>query len=65
LGAAHRQIERSVNLTSEARLVKNFLHKESYISKKADKAKTTVHQIIKNFMETSSVADDLEVNDQA
>jgi len=52
---------RAVNLTSEARSVIVFLHKEGYsvrkISEKVGKAKTTVYQIIKKFMETGSVAD--------
>jgi len=52
---------RAANLTSEARFVIIFLHKEGYsirkISEKVGKAKTTVHQIIKKFMETGSVAD--------
>jgi len=52
---------RDVNLPSEARFLIIFLHKEGYlirkISEKVGKVKTIVHQIIKKFMETGSVAD--------
>jgi len=60
---------RAVYLTSKARFVIIFLHNEGYairkLFEKVGKAKTTVHQIIKKFMETGSVADlNLEVDDQ-
>jgi len=52
---------RAVNLTSKARFVLIFLHNEGYsirkLSEKVGKAKTIVHQIIKMFIETGSVAD--------
>jgi len=55
---------RAVNLTSKARFVTIILHNEGYsirkIAEKVGKAKTTVHQIIKKFMETGSVADQPE-----
>jgi len=52
---------RAVNLTSKARFVTISLHNEGYsirkISGKVGEAKPTVHQIIKKFVETGSVAD--------
>jgi len=52
---------RAVNLTSETMFVIIFLQKEGYsirnIPEKVGKVKTTVHQIIKKFMDTGSVAD--------
>jgi len=54
---------RAVNLTSKTRFVITFLHNEGYairkLSEKVGKAKTTVHLIIKKFMKTGSVADQL------
>jgi len=52
---------RAVNLTSKARFAIIFLYKEDYsirkLSGKVGEAKPTVHQIIKKFVETGSVAD--------
>jgi len=52
---------RAVNLTSKTRFVITFLHNKGYairkLSEKVGKAKTTVHHIIKKFLETGSVAD--------
>jgi len=60
LGDAHRSKMRAENLTSEARSVIMFLHKEGYSIRNisaVSKAKTNVHYIVKKVMETGSVAD--------